>query len=441
MATDATVKRTLLELQRKDDNKICIDCGSPNPQWASVSLGTFFCLNCSGQHRGLGVHLSFVRSITMDKWTPEQVKRMELGGNAKANAFFRSQPDYKDGMSIKDKYNSRFAELWRQKLAAECEGRPWVAPPAGSSLSPPTRSNTSSPGLLSGNHAQRKTFGNNNGVSSSSALGGSPGFGNSRSQTPDPARSGSPAAFGGATQNQRNQEYFARLGTENSTRRDDLPPSQGGKYGGFGSTPSVPAANRSTSSSSFNAQDVINDPSAALSKGWSLLATGAQSALSTLGTVAGTINESYVRPATERIQDPNFRSDVSSYVSTIGLKVEETANRGFTSLSSYMRSGQQGGGYSQVSTSNSYGNGQNNYNDDDDNNNDDDADFFEKELGNGSAITPPVSSGTPTPQAAGGLNSRAGSRSALQAKSSNSTISARAAPKKTKNWDDDWDNF
>ena len=32
-------------------NDKCADCGMKNPQWASVSFGTVFCLECSGVHR------------------------------------------------------------------------------------------------------------------------------------------------------------------------------------------------------------------------------------------------------------------------------------------------------------------------------------------------------------------------------------------------------
>ncbi len=55
-------------------NKNCADCGALTPQWASVSHGSLVCLNCSGQHRSLGVHLSFVRSVTMDSWSDKQVR-------------------------------------------------------------------------------------------------------------------------------------------------------------------------------------------------------------------------------------------------------------------------------------------------------------------------------------------------------------------------------
>ena len=43
---------------------------------------------CSGIHRGLGTHLSKVRSTTLDVWLPDQVAFMQYTGNAVANAHF-----------------------------------------------------------------------------------------------------------------------------------------------------------------------------------------------------------------------------------------------------------------------------------------------------------------------------------------------------------------
>ncbi|XP_072106518.1 stromal membrane-associated protein 1 isoform X4 [Mobula birostris] len=106
----------LSKLLREEDNKYCADCEAKGPRWASWNLGVFICIRCAGIHRNLGVHISRVKSVNLDQWTPEQIQCMQDMGNTKAQLLYeanlpehfrRPQTDQAVEFFIRDKYEKK----------------------------------------------------------------------------------------------------------------------------------------------------------------------------------------------------------------------------------------------------------------------------------------------------------------------------------------------
>ncbi|KAF2307411.1 hypothetical protein GH714_026960 [Hevea brasiliensis] len=129
-------------LRRVCGNDKCSDCGAPEPDWASLNLGVLVCIECSGVHRNLGVHISKVRSLTLDVkvWEPSVISLFQSLGNAFANSVweellqsrstlqvdlistgsyksdksqlhFISKPSPAESISVKEKFiNAKYAE-------------------------------------------------------------------------------------------------------------------------------------------------------------------------------------------------------------------------------------------------------------------------------------------------------------------------------------------
>ncbi|KAF2472508.1 ArfGap-domain-containing protein [Lindgomyces ingoldianus] len=85
-------RQTLKSLVKLEANKSCADCKrNKHPRWASWNLGIFVCIRCSGIHRGMGTHISRVKSVDLDSWTDEQLQSMLKWGNARANKYWEAK--------------------------------------------------------------------------------------------------------------------------------------------------------------------------------------------------------------------------------------------------------------------------------------------------------------------------------------------------------------
>ncbi|XP_048384766.2 arf-GAP with SH3 domain, ANK repeat and PH domain-containing protein 1-like isoform X9 [Stegostoma tigrinum] len=76
-------KAIIEDVQRMPGNDVCCDCGAPDPTWLSTNLGILTCIECSGIHREMGVHISRIQSLELDKLgTSELLLAKNVGNNS-----------------------------------------------------------------------------------------------------------------------------------------------------------------------------------------------------------------------------------------------------------------------------------------------------------------------------------------------------------------------
>ncbi|XP_062231987.1 probable ADP-ribosylation factor GTPase-activating protein AGD14 isoform X4 [Phragmites australis] len=79
-------------------NRRCINCNSLGPQYVCTSFSTFICTNCSGIHREF-THR--VKSISVAKFTSQEVSALQEGGNERAKEIYFKHWDIQ-GQSVID---------------------------------------------------------------------------------------------------------------------------------------------------------------------------------------------------------------------------------------------------------------------------------------------------------------------------------------------------
>lgn len=227
----------------------------------------------------------------MDSWKPEELNKMKCGGNGALNAFLKQYGVPKE-TDIPVKYNTRAAEVYRDKVKTEASGGVWKAPPV-------VKENL-------GGGGQQRGLPNSNSTgrmqSVSSNNGSSNGWDDWGGGGGDMRRTGSASSFqsrnGTGTQYTREQyeesarnkdSYFERIQRENQSKPEGVPPNQGGKYVGFGSNPVTPK--KSGGHIGFDSK-ILDDGLNMLTEGMTRLSTATKQAVQYTGDAINRGNNS-----------------------------------------------------------------------------------------------------------------------------------------------------
>ncbi|CAK7341645.1 unnamed protein product [Dovyalis caffra] len=78
-------ERIIRGLMKLPPNRRCINCNSLGPQYVCTNFWTFICTTCSGIHREF-THR--VKSVSMSKFTSQEVEALQNGGNQRAREIY-----------------------------------------------------------------------------------------------------------------------------------------------------------------------------------------------------------------------------------------------------------------------------------------------------------------------------------------------------------------
>jgi hypothetical protein len=113
------------ELLKDEENLTCFDCSKTPAHWASVNNAIYLCIECSGAHRGYGVNISYIRSVTLDTWNDNQVTIMKNGGNKALRDLLEIYQINRLKVDKSVLYNSRLLDFYRKFLKSKVNKQPY----------------------------------------------------------------------------------------------------------------------------------------------------------------------------------------------------------------------------------------------------------------------------------------------------------------------------